>query len=81
LNQEERAVIDLLEKEEAIRDAELDYAHQDGLTKGRAEGEAQGRAEERADLALAALRLGVPIDTVAKFSGLGHADLETLLQQ
>jgi hypothetical protein len=47
-------VIDLLEKEEAIRDAELDYAHHEGLTTGLAQGRGVGccgPGEERAQAA------------------------------
>ena len=57
---------------DAIATAQLLYygAREDALEEGRAAGRAAGRAEGRAEIALAMLRDGLPLETVAKYSSL-----------
>ena len=72
-NKETRAKYEAYEKAWRDRMAEIDYAHNDGLKKGRAEGKAEGlvqlkQAQEKFVRSL--LTEGMPIETIARIAEL-----------
>ena len=63
-------MVELLEKAQAILDAEYSSAFFDGKDEGKAEGKAEGIAEERLLIAKAMLLDGDSLDKVARNTGL-----------
>jgi len=74
LTQEERDMVDLAEKYDAIQAGRIRYAHDEGFEQGLE----QGRAEERVASARRALAQGLPVEVVAGLSGLSPAEVEAL---
>ena len=86
MTNEERAQYDrhwmsLRYEEEAIEEAEIGGLER-GRKDGRAEGHAEGRAEGRAEALLATARSmkadGLPVATIAKYTGLAEAEIAEL---
>ena len=82
LSRDERAKYD--ESLKILRDrlSEIAYAKEEGRAEGkeegRAEGKEEGRAEEKAEMARNLKAMGVPIETIAKASGLSIEEIEQL---
>ena len=56
----------------------INTSFEDGMQKGRAEGIAEGKKLEKLDTARNLKSLGVPIETIAKATGLSMEEIETL---
>lgn len=61
-----------------IQNDVLDSAKLEGKIEGRAEGRAEGRDEERFSIARNMKQLGIPVDVIAKSTGLTSGEIETL---
>ncbi len=55
--------------------------HQDAIETARRDGRQDGRQEGRKETAIEMLRDGVPLENVAKWTGLSREELETLQEE
>jgi predicted transposase/invertase (TIGR01784 family) len=67
-------------REKARRDheARLRFAENEGLARGEARGIAQGAERKQWEIARSMLNDHMPIDLIAKYSGLSPADIQSL---
>ena len=79
LTEEERNVVQILDKAQAIMDSELVSSYFEGLEEGEARGEARGEANAKIMNAKSMIKDGVPLEKVAIYSGLPLDFIKTLL--
>ena len=58
--------------------SEIAYAEKRGKEEGKAEGKEEGKVEGKAEMARNLKAMGVPIETIAKASGLSIEEIEQL---
>ena len=68
------------ENEKAWKDrqAEIKYAMEEGIQKGRTEGRAEGERNRNIEIAKNLLGMFIPIDQIKKATGLSEEEIEKL---
>ena len=56
-----------------------DYARKEGEAIGEARGKAEGKAEEQSAIARRMLKDNVPVEVIAKYSGLSEDEVRKLM--
>ena len=78
LTWEERDMINTIEKGAAIRSAELNYAYNQGKTRGIAIGETRGIAEESRRIARSMLQADMDTNLIQALTNLSEDEIERL---
>ena len=79
LTQEERDVIDQIERAEEIYKNTIYSAQIEGERIGAAKGERIGKIEERLAITRKALQMGMPIADISRLTGLGENEIIKLM--
>jgi len=79
LTQEERDVIDQIERAEEIYKNTIYTAQVEGERIGKLEGERIGKLEERFTVVRNALQMGIPVADISRFTGLDEGEIRKLM--
>ncbi|OJG78922.1 hypothetical protein RV10_GL001045 [Enterococcus pallens] len=81
LDEEEKKMIMRIDKAKAIKKAEIDYAHKEGMDKGLEKGRTIGENEKALEIAVNCLKKGMKPEEVAELTGLSIEQINELKKE
>ncbi|EOH93945.1 hypothetical protein UAU_02641 [Enterococcus pallens ATCC BAA-351] len=78
LDEEEKKMIMRIDKAKAIKKAEIDYAHNEGMDKGLEKGRTIGENEKALEIAANCLKLDMAPEQIVQITGLSIEQINEL---